>query len=312
MPRRVAARVRTAAVAAVAALALVPAAVDAHAGRPLEPHDLARAWTWDPAIVLPLALAGLLYARGVRALWREAGRRRGLRSREAAAFGVGWLVLVAALVSPLHPLGESLLSAHMVQHELLMVVASPLLVLGRPLVAFLWALPIGWRRACGAWAKAPWVRGAWRALAAPLPASLLQAVALAAWHIPGPYQATLGSDAVHAAQHVSFLATALLFWWAILRGHHAHNDQGVSVICLFATMVYTGAIGALLTFSTVLWYRAYEATAGAWGLTPLADQQLAGLIMWIPGGLVYAAAALLALGRMLSRPAAPLPLRIEA
>ncbi|MBV9772379.1 MAG: cytochrome c oxidase assembly protein, partial [Gemmatimonadetes bacterium] len=196
---------------------LFPLPVLAHEGRPLAPHDLASAWSLEPGIVLPLLLSGWLYARGVRRLWR-AGAGRGIRRWEAGCYAAGWATLALALVSPLHPLGEVLFSAHMVQHELLMAVAAPLLVLGRPLIPFLWAVPIGWRRALGRWAKGGAVRGGWRALTAPFPAWLLHAAALWLWHLPGPYQATLRSDLVHTLQHASFLGTALLFWWTVVHG----------------------------------------------------------------------------------------------
>src|SRR3954447_15554252 len=97
-------------------------------------------WSWEPAVVVPLALSAALYARGVSVLWRG-NQRRGLRPWQVASFFIGWLVTLLAIVSPLHELSEQLFSAHMVQHELLMAVAAPLLILGRPIVAMLWGLP---------------------------------------------------------------------------------------------------------------------------------------------------------------------------
>ena len=284
--------------AAVAALllALSPAALHAHPGQPLAPHDLWGAWALDPVVVVSLLLSAVLYARGTRALWRRAPRR-GVTPARALLFAAGWLVLAVALVSPMHPLGEVLLSGHMVQHELLMVVAAPLLVLGRPVVAWVWALPIAWRRTAGSWAKTRAVRGPWRVVTGPFAATLLQGVAVIVWHLPRAYQATLRSDAVHAAQHASFLATALLFWWALVHARDERAGPGAAVLCLFGTMMYTGALGALLTFSGAVWYPAYEATTGAWGLTPIEDQQLAGLIMWVPAGVSYLIAALLLFAR---------------
>lgn len=267
-------------------LALLPLPAAAHAGRPPAPHDLAGAWSWEPGIVLPLLLSGWLYARGVRRLWRS-GAGRGIRRWEAGCYAVGWGALAVALVSPLHPLGEALFSAHMVQHELIMAVAAPLLVLGRPLVPFLWAVPIGWRRAAGRWAKGGAVHGAWRALTAPFWAWLLHAAALWAWHLPGPYQATLRSDGVHTLQHASFLGTALLFWWTVAHGREGRMGYGASVFYLFATAMHSGGLGALLTFAPHPWYPVYAGRTEAWGLTPLEDQQLAGLVMWIPAGVSY-------------------------
>ena len=262
-----------------------------HAGQPLAPHDLATAWVLEPAVVASVGLAGFLYARGLRSLWRSRAGR-GIRRWEAAAFLAGWLSLTVALLSPLHPLGEVLFSAHMVQHELLMVVAAPLLVLGRPLVPFLWALPVGWRRSFGGWARRPGARGAWRSLTAPFAAWLLHGAALWVWHLPGPYTATLGSDLVHTLQHASFLGTALLFWYALVHGRGGRMGYGTAVFYLFATAMHSGGLGALLTVAPRPWYPELAGSTAAWGLTPLEDQQLAGLIMWIPAGASYMIAGL--------------------
>lgn len=261
--------------------ALAPSAL-AHRGEPLAPHDLWSAWSLDPGIIISLAISAWLYARGV------ASPARGLRRWEISAFACGWLALLIALVSPLHPLGEALFSAHMAQHELIMVVAAPLLVLGRPLVAFLWGMPVSWRRALGQSVKAPAVQRVWRALTRPLVAWSISAVVLWVWHAPALFQAALRSDAVHTLQHISFLGSSLLFWWALMRS----MSCGGAVVHVFTTAVHTSVLGALLTFAPSIWYPAYAATAGTWGLTPLEDQQLAGLIMWVPPSVAYIAAGL--------------------
>jgi putative membrane protein len=275
----------------------------AHPGEPLGPHQLWGAWSWEPGIVLPLALGAGLYAVGLRALWRAAGPGRGIRKRDAAAFALGWATLALALLSPLHRLGEALFSAHMVQHELLMALAAPLLVLGRPLVPFVWGLPPGWRRTLGRWTGGDRFRGVWATLTHPVTAWSLHAAAIWIWHVPSLYEASLRSEAVHALQHASFLGTALLFWWSVLEGRrHGRLGWPGAVIALFTTAVHTSILGALLTFSTRLWYPLYGATSAAWGLTPLEDQQLAGLIMWVPGGLAYLVAALALMASWLAEP----------
>jgi cytochrome c oxidase assembly factor CtaG len=210
------------------------------------------------------------------------------------------VLLALALVSPIHALGGALLSAHMVQHEILMVVATPLLVLGRPLVPALWAIPAGWRRALGRAARRAPVRAAWLALTRPLIAAVVHGSTIWLWHTPSLYQAGLRSAAIHTTQHIAFIVTALLFWWAVLHARRARS--GEAVLALFVTVLHTGALGALLAFSGSLWYPAYAATTGPWGLSPLEDQQLAGLIMWIPGGLAYLVAALTIVGGWLSAP----------
>jgi cytochrome c oxidase assembly factor CtaG len=205
-------------------------------------------------------------------------------------------------VSPLHRLGGVLFAAHMAQHELLMAAAAPLLVLGRPVVAFLWAVPIDWRRTVGAWSAAAPVRTPWEWLTRPLVAWSLHALAIWLWHAPGLYQATLTSEAVHTFQHLSFLGTGLLFWWTVLRGQEGRLGRPFAVIYLFTTAVHTSLLGALLTFSSRLWYPLYRSSTLAWGLTPLEDQQLAGVIMWVPAGLAYLIAALAVTGSWLKDP----------
>jgi cytochrome c oxidase assembly factor CtaG len=277
-----------------------------HDGLPLAPHDLWSAWSFDPGVILLLTLSGVLYLRGVQRLWSSAGQGRGIGKWEAAAFAAGWLTLVLSLISPLHRLGGVLFSAHMAQHELLMVVAAPLLVLGRPIIPFLWALPISWRRTAGDWAALVPIRMIWVLLTTPIVAWVLHAVATWIWHAPSLYQATLGSELMHTAQHVSFLGTALLFWWALLHGREGRIGRPAAVIYLFTTAMHTSLLGVLITFSDRLWYPLYDAATAPWGLTSLEDQQLAGLIMWVPAGVAYLVAALALAATWLKEPTAPL------
>ncbi|MFL5403449.1 MAG: cytochrome c oxidase assembly protein [Gemmatimonadales bacterium] len=288
------------------------AAALAHDGQPLTPHDLWGAWSFEPGIAIPLLIAGLAYLKGLRAIWRSAGTGRGIQRREAAAFAGGWLVLLLALVSPLHQLGAALFSAHMVQHELLMVAAAPLLVLGRPLIPFVWALPMRWRRIVGDWAAAAPVRRTWELLTLPLAAWTLHALVIWLWHAPGLFQATLRSDLIHTLQHASFLGSGLLFWWALLRRRDGRLGRPAAVLYLFTTSVHTTILGALLTFSSRAWYPIYAPSTAAWGLTPVEDQQLAGLIMWVPASLAYLVATLAIAANWLKEPTERTAKAVEA
>jgi putative membrane protein len=292
-------RYLTPAAVTTAILAGSPSLAFAHTGQPLAPHDLWSAWSWEPIVVIALVLSAALYAVGLARLWSNSVGT-GIRRWEAACFFGGWLALGLALVSPLHSLGGVLFSAHMVQHELLIAVCAPLLVLGRPLIPFLWALPLSTRRKVGRWSKTGSVASAWYALSLPSIAFSLHAIALWAWHLPGPYQSTLHSELMHTLQHSSFLFSALLFWWTIFKARGSDLGYGGAVFYLFGTGLQTGALGALLTFAPTLWYPAYAATTGPWGLTPLEDQQLGGLIMWIPGSVPYLIAGLAMFARWLS------------
>ncbi|HEX6005519.1 MAG TPA: cytochrome c oxidase assembly protein [Burkholderiales bacterium] len=268
------------------ALGLYVANAAAHTDAPAA--EAAFRWTFEPWVVACLALAAALYGAGALKLWRRAGIGRGLRLGQAAAFAGGWLTLCAALVSPLDGLGASLFSAHMLQHELLMIVAPPLFVLARPLETWTWGLPATWRSGAGQVAHWTPLANAWGALTIPLVAWAVHAAALWLWHTPPLFDAALSGPALHALQHASFLGSALLFWWAVL-GRARHH--GLAIGLVFTTMVHTGVLGALLTFSPAPWYRGYAETA-AFGLSVLEDQQLGGLVMWVPGGFAYLAAGL--------------------
>ena len=274
----------------LAALTLGAEPVLAHEGRAVEPHDLWGAWSFDPGTTVPLVLSAILFAVGARQLARGAAAHgQPARQRRVLGFVIGWAMLAIALLSPVHAVSEALFSMHMVQHELLMVVAAPLLVLSRPLVPILWALPAPWRRRVGRAMSLRPLRRGWTALSSIPVAWALHAVAIWAWHLPALYEQTLSSSLAHAAQHASFFATALLFWWSVARGRRART---AGVLALFTTAVHTGALGALIALSPTPWYPRYGETSGAWGLTALEDQQLAGLIMWMPATIAYAAGAL--------------------
>lgn len=245
-------------------------------------------WSFEPWVVALLVAGAALYAMGIASLWRRAGAGRGIRVAEAGRFAVGWLVLAVALLSPLDALAARSFALHMVQHELLMVVAAPLLVRSRPLEAWAWALS-RWRGGLGAVTHNRVVGAAWRALTGLVGAWCFHAIALWAWHLPALFHAALSSTAVHALQHATFLASALAFWWSVLDAR-SRAPGALQLASVAATMVHTGLLGALLTFAPSPWYGVEGARA--LGLTPLEDQQLGGLVMWVPGGLAYLVAGL--------------------
>ena len=281
------------AVRLLAPLLLVATAASAFAHGNI-PHNFSEVrydWAFEPGVVIPLALSAWLYVRGFRRLRHQSPQALG--GVEPWSFAAGWITLVIALVSPLHPWGSVLFSAHMTQHELLMLVAAPLLVLVRPLIPFLWTLPRSTAREVCSWTKARWWRATWLFITAPFVAWLIHALVLWSWHIPALFQATLHNEFIHALQHISFLGSALLFWWAVLHGRQRAMGFGAAVLYMFTTALHSGLLGALLTFAGRVWYPMYSSTTSAWGLTPLEDQQLGGLIMWIPAGVVYIVAGLI-------------------
>jgi putative membrane protein len=213
----------------------------------------------------------------------------------AIAFGSGCAALALLLLGALDAAAPHSFALHMMQHEGLMLIAAPLLVLGRPLPLFLWALPHGMRLTLGRGLQSNALRAPWRALTAPLTAWALHALALWAWHAPALFNAALRSPALHEWQHATFLATALLFWHALLRGTHA--ARGMALLYLFTTTIHTGVLGALLALARRPMYVNVPDATPYFGLTPLEDQQLGGLIMWVPGALVYVGTALWLLAR---------------
>jgi len=248
----------------------------------------AASWSFEPLVTVALLVTGSLYLVGAVRRWR----RRSLARSEALSFAAGWLTLVIALVSPVHKLGEWLFSVHMTQHELLITVAAPLLVLSRPLVTFLWGMPARYRETLGRWSKYAPIAATWRTMTGALFVWLLHGATLWLWHIPALYQASVRNDLVHALQHTTFLGTALLFWWTLLNGRFGRVASGMAVLYVFTTAVHTSILGGLMTFAGSVWYPIYEGRTAAWHLTALQDQQLGGLIMWIPAGTVFTALGL--------------------
>jgi cytochrome c oxidase assembly factor CtaG len=212
-----------------------------------------------------------------------------VRRWEAWCYLGGLATLLVALVSPLDAVSESLFCAHMVQHLLLILVAGPLLAMGAPLRVWVWALPR--RRRMEVRRRAPWVRAPLRALGHPAVAWTLHAVALWIWHVPRLYDLAVRRPWVHAAEHACFLLTAVLFWWVVLpRGGALRRAHGAGILYLFTFTLLSGILGAYLALTRTTSYTAHLGTTAAWGLTPLEDQQLAGVIMWVPGSLAYLAA----------------------
>lgn len=259
------------------------------------PARLWGSWALDPLVLAGLASATALYARGWAVL-----RRRGsaaLRGRQAASFAAGLVLVAVALVSPLDSLATTLLSAHMVQHLILLTAAPPLLLYGRPgLVTFL-GLPEPLRRRFGALRRRRGYRRALGAARNPVLVVVATTAALWGWHLPGPYQAAVADPVLHAAEHLTFLLSALAFWSLVVDpGPRRRLGYGPAIPLVVVTMLAGAALGAIITFAPTVLYPVYAAAAPLWGTTALADQQLAGAIMWVPpGAVLFVTAVVLAI-----------------
>jgi putative membrane protein len=270
---------------------------------PTTPETLWRSWSLAPQVVLPLLLALALYGRGLLVL--RASGNVPPRWRVVCATA-GWLVLIVALVSPLCRLAATLVSAHMVQHMLLVAVAPSLLVLAGPLPTMNAALPRGWRSAIAAFCTR--FSSAWRRPGGPLLAATLYGAAIWAWHAPVIYQAVLLDPALHTLVYAGLIGVSLFFWATVVAaGRDSQSGHGAAILSMLTTMMHTGLLGALLTFAQVPWYPVLTVGAGLWGLSPLTDQQLAGLVMWMPMGAIYLIGSLIAAMAWLAAAARPTP-----
>jgi putative membrane protein len=245
----------------------------------------------DAVIALGIAAVALLYARGIGRIWSTAGDDRIVRRWQVVAFAGGVLALLCALVSPLEQAAHQQLAWHMVQHVVLLSVAAPLLAVGAPLTAALYALPARarrrvqptWRRLLRSQSERGWF--AWTAFA-----FALATLTLAVWHLPTLYDAAVRNDGLHAVEHVSFVTTSMLFWWMVV-GAGRTSRRGLGVLGVFVSTLPATALGVLMTLASTSWYAAYGR-----GPAAVEDQQIAGAVMWGLGGmaLVIGAAALFA------------------
>ncbi|WP_238812799.1 cytochrome c oxidase assembly protein [Paraburkholderia sp. SG-MS1] len=260
-------------------------------------------WSFDAWVVALTLASTLAYAIGhLRLRRRGSSHSRAIRAWHASAFAGGMAALVIALCSPLDALSAALFSAHMVQHETMMLIAAPLLVAARPLGVWIWALPRGARRRVGRAVRGPAFVRAWRGLTAPLTGWLLHAAALWGWHAPVMFEAALAHPWVHTLQHTTFLLTALIFWWTVFGDGASRQTGGHALLSVFTTMVHTSALGALISLAPGVWYPSYIEPTSALGVDVLHDQQAGGLIMWVPAAIVYLAGGLAIVARWLRSP----------
>ena len=268
-------------------LSLQPVA--AHDGVPLAPQDLMGAWHWNPLVMAGLATVAWFYSQGVKTVWWRSGVGHGITPWQALAFNGGMTVLFLAFISPLDALSSDLLSAHMVQHLLLLLVAAPLLLLGNVPLALTWALPklvqhrldYWWRQQrdlhlIGQWFTRPHI--IWG----------MYLVTVWLWQVPYIYKVALYDPIVHSVQHGVFLIVAILFWRLLLSPQHHHALPTVVTMRVVATTALAGVLlGLLIAFAPALWYPIYAPTALRWGLPPVVDQRVAGMLLASTMGSVY-------------------------
>ena len=270
---------------------------------------LLSSWDLRPEILVTLTVLGALHFAGWLKLRRRSDGRFANRWRLASYTG-GILVLALALLSPIAVLSSQLFSIHMVQHLLLMMVAPPLLLLANPFPTFLWALPDRFRAAVASTFRqlAVWLnrdsflsRSALKAIA-PASAWALYVLIFFAWHDGNAYSLALRFSSVHGLEHFTFVGGALLFWWHVTGAaprFHSKPAQWLRVAYVLAMIPPNMLLGVALSFASTPIYPYYESVPRLYGLSVMDDQVWGGLIMWIPGSMMYVVAALVLLARLL-------------
>lgn len=236
-------------------------------------------WDWQPSVLIGLAAWSIAYILLIGPIRQRKGWGPSPNWTRQAAFHLGSLVTLFALVSPLDHLGdEYLLTAHMIQHLLLLLVAPPLWLMG---------VPQGWLDEL---ILPGFLRGFLRWVTRPITAFLIFNAVLLAWHIPSMYDAALSNENIHILEHLMFLGSALIGWWPVLGflpEVAPRASYPAQLLYLFVTMVSATGLGAIITLATSPIYPFYLDAPRLWGLSVMADQQIAGLIMWVPGNMFY-------------------------
>jgi putative membrane protein len=223
-----------------------------------------------PSTVVGIAALGSLYA------WRAHRAERSVSSAQATAFASGLAAMFFCLNGPLHDLSDTyLFSAHMVQHLALTFLVAPLLLLGTP----------GWMLRPAL--RVPAVAAIARWVTRPSRCFILFNVTIAVWHLPPLYNLSMAHHGVHIAEHLMFLVTAVLVWWPLLSPlpelpRLAYPGQ---MLYCFLMSLPMSVVAIYIAMADHVLYPAYEAAPRLWGILPLQDQMIGGLIMWIPGGL---------------------------
>jgi len=261
---------------------LVQAAVTAHGTIP-PGMPWWQAWSFDISLVIPVAIVGWFYLRGLRR-WDQRSRQHPWW-RTALFYG-GLATYLLAMESPIDRLGEHHFSMHMIQHELVMMYAVPMILLGAPTTPLLRGMP-GWlrHRVVRPVAGATAGRLAYRAITHPAVAILTLTSVVWAWHlVPGWWEASLADQKVHDLQHITFTAVAMLFWWNVIdpRPLHSRIPHLPRLLYIFGGSLPKHILAAMITFAPTIFYPTYEDARRVMPIDPATDQQLAGLIMWVP------------------------------
>ena len=267
--------------------------------------------SWDLRIevIATLALWGTLQFVGWRNL-RRRGRTRFANGWRLASYVSGLVVLGVALMSPIDVLGSQLFLVHMIQHMLLMMVAAPLLLLANPFPTFLWALPRAWRVRVGGWFQPnhPLCQML-QPVTGPGVIWMIFVAVYLGWHDPNAYNAALRNDLIHDLEHMTFFGASMLFWWRVIgAGPQIGSRLSVPLRAVFAVSAVPPNMlaGVAIAFATQPIYTYYTGVPRLFGISVMDDQIWSGLIMWIPGSMMFIIAAIILLGTLLGNEKKPL------
>ncbi|MFW6070742.1 MAG: cytochrome c oxidase assembly protein [bacterium] len=276
----------------------------------MDPVTLAvlQSWEWRVEIIIPLLLAGVIYFRGWRRL-RHVGRRpsRLANGWRLAAYWSALLLVALALMSPIDVLASQFFFMHMIQHLMLIMLAAPLLMLADPMPFLLWGLPTGARRGVGRFLsrllhRKSSSRRYLRAATGPGVVWMAFVFFLLGWHDPGAYDAALRNDFIHDVEHFTFFAPAVLYWWHVVgAAPHIHKrfSRAAQILYVIAAIPPNMLTGIAIAFAGQPIYTYYLGVPRVWGIDVLGDQTLGGVIMWVPGSMMYIMAILILTARWL-------------
>jgi cytochrome c oxidase assembly factor CtaG len=269
-------------------------------------------WAWRPEIIATLLLAAVLHLAGRWQLKRRGGGRI-IAPWRSAAYLSGLAILWVALMSPIDVLSGQFFFMHMIQHLLLVMIAPPLLLIANPMPIMMWGLPRTLRKEAGRLLRpeAAFRRGL-RAATTPGLVWMAFVAALVGWHDPGAYQATLRNELVHDLEHLTFFGTALLFWWHVIGSApriHKPMSRGLRIGYTLSVVPPNMITGVVISFAGSPIYPYYTTVPRPWAMTVMEDQMTGGLLMWIPGSMMYLIAALILIAQLVrsedAEPATP-------
>lgn len=265
-------------------------------------------WNWRIEVIIVLAFAGTFFTAGWWRLRQRQRRGQLAKAWQPVSYSIGLLVIALALLSPIDALGSQLFLMHMIQHLLLIMVAPPLLLLTNPMPFMLWGIPGSWRLRVGRGIgrllhrHSP-VRKNLRLITSPGVLWLIWVILIFGWHDPTLYNAALQNNFVHDIEHLSFFTAGMVFWWHVTgAGPRIHKQPPLlgRIAFVIGAIPPNMLTGVVLAFATEPIYTFYTAVPRLWNISVLDDQRLGGIIMWVPGSMMYIIAALVLIAQMLA------------